>query len=542
MARLLPLHMLLLSCSACLWARAASAGDAPSRTDVRGLPGVGLLEAGGLKAAAGYLRAGAPPAGTGAMYVHYVCFADAEVWDDAEKPVTFWYNGGPGASSLFGLMQEFGPLLLTVDAYNPNGTMTPVRNPHAWTKHSVVCALDSPPPIGLSFCTDAGPGGAPTSCGPWRDTAVFAANRRAYDAFFRDAFPEWKGRTLYLAGESYAGIYVPGFAKAVMDKPIDGVTFGGFFVGDGFTGCAPQEGKPADYCVDFKNIGLFRYPNAMPGPMYDIQFFSGHSQMSEELHRSLMATCSEGEQRGSAPIQQPCLDLLAEMQRQVGYFYPYNLYDACARWMPNATLGHADRHRFHGDKHGMHAALRRRRTARAAASPGDGDGGVGSPCLGNALADWFLQNETLAALGVLPGSAFINCDNGECFDYTTDQPSVGNIYLEALSRGLRVVVYEGDSDACGLQTAPVEDFFVSLFGNAGIKQTSPWRPWTLGGGDDVQAGYRIEWLGGNATFASIRGSGHLAPLNRPHASEVLFQSFVNGSPLPTLTTIGVDEA
>ena len=74
------------------------------------------------------------------MYVHYVCFADAEVWDDAEKPVTFWYNGGPGASSLFGLMQEFGPLLLTVDAYNPNGTMTPVRNPHAWTKHSVVCA------------------------------------------------------------------------------------------------------------------------------------------------------------------------------------------------------------------------------------------------------------------------------------------------------------------------------------------------------------------------------------------------------------------
>ena len=43
----------------------------------------------------------------------------------------------------------------------------------------------------------------------------------------------------------------------------------------------------------------------------------------------------------------------------------------------------------------------------------------------------------------------------------------------------------------------------------------------------------MQWLDGNATFASIRGSGHLAPLNRPHASLTLFRSFVLNTPLPS---------
>eukprot|EP00965_Chrysotila_dentata_P155411 5134133-Pleurochrysis_carterae.AAC.1 len=46
--------------------------------------------------------------------------------------------------------------------------------------------------------------------------------------------------------------------------------------------------------------------------------------------------------------------------------------------------------------------------------------------------------------------------------------------------GKRVLVYEGDTDACGLQTAPIEDIWVPFFGNG----SGVWTP--AGRIDDVQ--------------------------------------------------------
>ena len=45
------------------------------------------------------------------------------------------------------------------------------------------------------------------------------------------------------------GIYVPGFADEMLKDPLPGVNFKGFAVGDGLTGCKPQPGKPANWCV-----------------------------------------------------------------------------------------------------------------------------------------------------------------------------------------------------------------------------------------------------------------------------------------------------
>ena len=57
------------------------------------------------------------------------------------------------------------------------------------------------------------------------------------------------------------------------------INFKGFAVGDGFPACIPQPGKPIDWCVDLNNVEFFRYPNALPGPFWDVEFFHGHSQV-----------------------------------------------------------------------------------------------------------------------------------------------------------------------------------------------------------------------------------------------------------------------
>ena len=248
-----------LACQAAAWAP-------PARHEVMSLPGV----SGGLPTTmyTGYIDAGPSPSGIGGnMMFHYWCAMSAR--DVANDPVLLWYNGGPGASSLFGLLQEFGPLLLTLDsrddAYRRTGVPTPLVNAWSWSARHTVCAIDSPPPMGLSYCADAGPAAGPTSCGPWTDATVFAANHAAHRAFFTRVFPELRSNPVYLVGESYAGIYVPGFAQAMLDDPVPGLNFRGFAVGDGFPGCRRISGRPVDWCIDLDNVGLFKYPNANPG-------------------------------------------------------------------------------------------------------------------------------------------------------------------------------------------------------------------------------------------------------------------------------------
>merc|ERR1712157_508624 len=96
-------------------------------------------------------------------------------------------------------------------------------------------------------------------------------------------------------------------------------------------------------------------------------------------------------------------------------------------------------------------------------------------------------------------------------NYTTNSEFVGFIYEKAVKAGKRVLVYEGDTDACGLQTAPIEDIWVPFFGDGtrdpdqwtpvgplneksakplGLPLTQSWRPFALAsGGRQVQGGY-----------------------------------------------------
>ena len=130
---------------------------------------------------------------------------------DASKPLLLWMNGGPGASSLMGLFTELGPLLLNDRSLprSANGTDWRLQiNPEAWSLDSSLLIWEQPAGVGFSRCVT-------TACPPWDDATSAAANLDFLLTFLR-AYPEAAARDVYIAGESYGGIYVPLLGEAIL--------------------------------------------------------------------------------------------------------------------------------------------------------------------------------------------------------------------------------------------------------------------------------------------------------------------------------------
>eukprot|EP01063_Lacrimia_lanifica_P011411 TRINITY_DN1819_c0_g2_i3.p2 TRINITY_DN1819_c0_g2~~TRINITY_DN1819_c0_g2_i3.p2 ORF type:complete len:498 (+),score=201.11 TRINITY_DN1819_c0_g2_i3:65-1558(+) len=460
---------------------------------------------------AGYVDAGVPPSGRGRMMFHYIAF-ESET-DPANAPTVFWYNGGPGASSLFGTFQELGPFFLDADSertekYAETGIPTPRANPYSWTKRFNLIALDSPPPIGMSYCTEHGPAGDGYSCGNWTDEAVFKANHAAVTAVMHSEFPQWIKNDLYITGESYAGVYVPGLVNEFLDQP-NGLNLKGFAVGDGCMGVG----------VTCQNLtaGLFDYPSTWAGPWYDLQFFGGHGQISNELFKTILKDCPETGLR-SGQLSQHCWALIEEMKKEVGGFFVYDLYDDC----PKNVLGAA-----HGKN--THGAARRAFASKQAQRRG----AAGYVCPGTAFADYFNNAAVREAMHLPKDINFFNSDNGKGFPYQETMKDVRPIYVRAARAGLKVLTYEGDADASGLSSVGLQDIYNNLWAPNGFAKTEAWRSWVID--SNVVGGYVIEW-GASIAHVTVRGSGHMVPLNKPAASFEMINAFIASNPYPAYNT------
>lgn len=106
----------------------------------------------------------------------------------ASNEITIWLNGGPGCSSLIGLLQENGNFLWQA------GTTQPVANPWAWTKLTNMVWIDQP--VGAGFSQ-----GEPTAYGSDDTAEQFLS----FWKNFVDAF-NLTNREVYITGESYAGV------------------------------------------------------------------------------------------------------------------------------------------------------------------------------------------------------------------------------------------------------------------------------------------------------------------------------------------------
>uniref|UniRef100_A0A0L0P529 Pheromone-processing carboxypeptidase KEX1 n=1 Tax=Candidozyma auris TaxID=498019 RepID=A0A0L0P529_CANAR len=142
-------------------------------------------------------------------------FQDQHKAPVAEKKLIFWLNGGPGCSSMDGALMEAGPLRV-------NKHKEVVYNEGSWHKRADIVFVDQPAGTGFSYSDD------------------YANNLNDVSWHFKtflekyfDLFPEERHYDIMLAGESFAGQYIPYIAHGIIEHMPD-IHLAGLLIGNGY--------------------------------------------------------------------------------------------------------------------------------------------------------------------------------------------------------------------------------------------------------------------------------------------------------------------
>jgi len=165
--------------------------------------------------------ADATPDGANKLFYYFV---EADIGSrSADTPLLIWLNGGPGASSMIGLLSEnLGPQQIKPDDGSGLGPRL-VDNADRITKKYHLMAVDNP--VGSGYSTTS-TGAYVKSEEEMREQFVHAVRK------FYEMHPEYKQNPVWVTGESYAGKYVPNIALELAVNATD-VPLKGIIVGNG---------------------------------------------------------------------------------------------------------------------------------------------------------------------------------------------------------------------------------------------------------------------------------------------------------------------
>ncbi|KAF8646648.1 hypothetical protein AX16_007146 [Volvariella volvacea WC 439] len=112
-------------------------------------------------------------------------------------PLALWFNGGPGSSSMIGLIQELGPCRIT------NDSSTVTLNPYSWSNEANFLFIDQPVGVGFSHGDLEVGTSQQAAADVWTFLQIFLKDSR---------FAHLQDNPLAIWTESYGGHYGPTFA------------------------------------------------------------------------------------------------------------------------------------------------------------------------------------------------------------------------------------------------------------------------------------------------------------------------------------------
>ncbi|XP_021596893.1 serine carboxypeptidase-like 31 [Manihot esculenta] len=391
-----------------------------------------------------------------------------------DKPLVLWLNGGPGCSSVgYGATQEIGPFLVDNDGRGI------IYNPYSWNREANMLFLESPVGVGFSYSN--------TTC----DYSALGDDFTANDAyaflqkwFLR--FPLYRKRAFYIAGESYAGKYVPELAELILDRnsadPSLHIDLRGVLMGN------PETSDAEDW------TGM-------------VDYAWSHAVISDETHQIIRKSCNFNS--NDTWSNDDCNRAVDELFRQYNEIDIFSLYTSIC-------IGDA----ASSDDKALQLMFTRSSTMMPRIMGGY------DPCLDDYAKAFYNRPDVQKALHVSDGHRLKNwsiCNHKIFKEWSDSKPSVLPIYKKLIAAGLRIWVYSGDTDG----RVPVLSTRYSL-GSLGLPVTKAWRPWYH---QKQVSGWFQEYEG--LMFATFRGAGHAVPIFKPSESLAFFSAFLQGESPPS---------
>ncbi|KAG4929436.1 hypothetical protein JHK82_046501 [Glycine max] len=402
--------------------------------------------------------------------------------EPSKKPLLLWLNGGPGCSSIgYGGVVEIGPLIV-----NKNGEGLHF-NTHSWNQEANLLFVESPVGVGFSYTNTSS------------DLTKLEDNFVAEDAYiflvnWLQRFPQFKSRDFFISGESYGGHYIPQLAELIFDRNKDGskypfINLKGFIVGNPET----------DDYYDYKGL---------------LEYAWSHAVISDQQYDKAKQVCDFKQFDWS----NECNKAMNEVFQDYSEIDIYNIYAPSC--LLNSTSSIADDSNGNGPesftKERNDYRLKRMRIF----------GGY-DPCYSNYVEEYFNRKDVQSSFHADTkrdtNVAWKVCNNSILRTYNFSVFSVLPVYTKLIKGGLKIWIYSGDADG----RVPVigTRYCVEALG---LPLKSRWRTWY----HDNQVGGRIVEYEG-LTYVTVRGAGHLVPLNKPSEALSLIHSFLTGQHLPT---------
>ncbi|CAK8544816.1 unnamed protein product [Lathyrus sativus] len=390
--------------------------------------------------------------------------------DAASKPLVLWLNGGPGCSSLgVGAFSENGP-------FRPKGEGL-VRNQFSWNSEANMLYLESPIGVGFSYSTNTSSYEGVNDKITARDNLIFLQN-------WFVKFPEYRNRSLFIVGESYAGHYVPQLAELMLqfNKKEKLFNLKGIALGN----------PVLEYATDFNSRA---------------EFFWSHGLISDSTFKMFTSVCN--------------------YSRYVREYYNGAVSPLCSSVMSRVTT---ETSRF-VDKYDvtLDVCISSVFSQTKVLNPEQVKETTIDVCVEDETLNYLNRKDVQSALQArLVGiQRWSPCSN--VLDYELRDLEIPTITVvgKLVKAGIPVLVYSGDQDSV-IPLTGSRTLVDQLAKTLRINTTVPYRVWF----ERQQVGGWTQVYGNILSFATVRGASHEAPFSQPERSLVLFKSFLEGKPLP----------